>query len=175
MKYFSQLNKHTQAHTTDLCHNSIPQTWPIPIHHLLCIIERPIVWIHSIYKTLLRMDRWGPKHVQLKTKCKLKLTQWNHIVYLVGLYIYFKNDTRTLQCRAIRSFETWHFHFETRYSHLTLSQRVLFSVRLCTDLLSPPPFSESSCCNENLFIVHRKPSVFVFPKTDTKLSAGKCT
>ena len=26
MKYFSQLNKHTQAHTTDLCHNFISQS-----------------------------------------------------------------------------------------------------------------------------------------------------
>ena len=36
------------------------------------------------------MDRWGPKHVELKLKCWLKLTHWDHIVYLVGLYIYYK-------------------------------------------------------------------------------------
>ena len=34
------------------------------------------------------MDRWGPKHVELKLKCWLKLIHWDHIVYLVGLYIY---------------------------------------------------------------------------------------
>ena len=36
------------------------------------------------------MDRWGPKHVELKLKCWLKLIHWDHILYLVGLYIYIK-------------------------------------------------------------------------------------
>ena len=36
------------------------------------------------------MDRWGPKHVEVKPKCWLKLILWDHIVYLVGLYIYYK-------------------------------------------------------------------------------------
>ena len=43
---------------------------------------------YSLDKTLLMMDRWGPKHVELKLKCWLKLTHWDHIVYLVGLHIY---------------------------------------------------------------------------------------
>ena len=36
---------------------------------------------------VLRMDRWGPKHVELKPKCWLKLIHWDHTVYLAGLYI----------------------------------------------------------------------------------------
>ena len=43
---------------------------------------------YSLYNTLLMMDRWGPKHVELQFKCWLKLIYWDHIVYLVGLYIY---------------------------------------------------------------------------------------
>ena len=51
------------------------------------------------------MDRCGPKHVELKPKYYLKLNQCNYIVYLVGLYIYYKNDTGTLQCQVGPSFE----------------------------------------------------------------------
>ena len=46
------------------------------------------------------MDRCGSKHVELKPEYWLKLNQCNHIVYLVGLYIFTKNDTRTLQCQG---------------------------------------------------------------------------
>ena len=42
---------------------------------------------YSFYKTLLMMDRWGPKHVELKLRCWLRLIHWDHILYLVGLYI----------------------------------------------------------------------------------------
>ena len=45
---------------------------------------------YSLYKPLLMMDRWGPKHVELKLKCWLKLTHWDYIVYLVALHIYLK-------------------------------------------------------------------------------------
>ena len=36
-----------------------------------------------------------------KLKCWLKLTHWDHTVYLVGLYMYIlQNDTRTLRCQV---------------------------------------------------------------------------
>ena len=54
------------------------------------VLPHTKVCIYSFYKTLLRMDRWGPKHVELKPKCWLKLIHWDHTVYLVGLYIYIR-------------------------------------------------------------------------------------
>ena len=58
-------------------------------------------------KKLLRMDRWGPKHIELQPKCWLKLTQWNHTVYLVGLYILQKWYTELTMsiCENILEFD----------------------------------------------------------------------
>ena len=53
------------------------------------VVPHTTVCKYSLYKKLLMMDRWGPKHVEL-TKALNKTHSLNHIVYLVGLHIYYK-------------------------------------------------------------------------------------
>ena len=57
------------------------------IHNLLCIIAHTIVCKYRFYKTLLMMDRWVSKYVELKPKCWFKLIHWDHICILLD-YIY---------------------------------------------------------------------------------------
>ena len=87
---------------------------PLRNNGCMCRVVRTLphtkVSKYSFYKTLLMMDRWGPKHIELKLNCWLKLIHWDHIVYLVELYIYIlQNDTRTLQCHFLSySLRTFH-------------------------------------------------------------------
>ena len=54
MKYFSQLNKHTQQTDVTVSFHKLDQ---LLIHHLLYITARTKVCTYSFYKTLLMMDR----------------------------------------------------------------------------------------------------------------------
>ena len=49
MKYFGQLNKHTQAHTTDVCQNFISQN-TTNHSYITYITACTIVCTYSIYK-----------------------------------------------------------------------------------------------------------------------------
>ena len=73
--------------------------WASLIQHFLqlcngwtCRVVRVVphtkVCEYSLYKTLLMMDRWGPKHVELTYVMNKNSLIKNHIVYLVGLHIY---------------------------------------------------------------------------------------
>ena len=79
------------------CRSCICRLWYVVLLCVLldtsswtCLVVRVLVHTKSANtacKTLLMMDQWGPKHVELKLKSWLKLIHWDHIVYLVGLYI----------------------------------------------------------------------------------------
>ena len=56
---------------------------------VVLVLPHTKVCKYSFYKTLLMMDRWGPKHVQLKLKCWLKLTETTLCILLDYTYIAF--------------------------------------------------------------------------------------
>ena len=51
---------------------------------------------YSLYKTLLMMDQWGPKHVKL-TYVMNKTQSLKNFVYLVELHIYYYPNLPTLK------------------------------------------------------------------------------
>ena len=63
MKYFSQLNRHTQQ---TYVKTSFHKTRLITQYITYCILQHVPQSAHTVStKKLLRMDRYGPKHVEL--------------------------------------------------------------------------------------------------------------
>ena len=80
-----------QAAFADLVCGTTGHVQPLQSNGWTCPVVRVLphtkVCKYSLYKTLLTMDRWGPKHVEL-TYVMNKTHSLKHFVYLVGLHIY---------------------------------------------------------------------------------------
>ena len=105
-----------------VCYSTLPPGtgWTCRI---VGVLPYTIVSKYSLYKTLLMMDRWGPKDVELKPKCWLKLIHWDHIVYLVGLYIYIY-------------YKMIHGSYNVKFELYTLLIRFKYRRILCVILLT---------------------------------------
>ena len=69
------------------CTNCICRLWYVVVR----VLPHTKLCKYSLYKILLMMDRWGPKHVELTEKCWIKTYSLRpHCVSCWTTYIYYK-------------------------------------------------------------------------------------
>ena len=113
MKYFSQLNKHTQAHATDLCHNSTLQTWLITqTSPTLYYSTYHSLHIQYLHKSSWRWTHEDPKHVELQPEWTIKtysvkshcVSRWTLCTFLFPIFLSFINVKYLLYPQSLCSF-----------------------------------------------------------------------
>ena len=64
------------------------------------VVPHTKVCEYSSYKTLLMMDRWGPKHVELTKSAECNLLTKTTLCILLDYICILQDDIRSLQCQV---------------------------------------------------------------------------